>query len=662
MNFLNTARDWLLKGTVFALPLFFLPLTGEYFEFNKLALLVVATLVGLLLWALAQTRSEFVLRTTPFDLPVLVVAGVFLLATLLVSPNKYDDLLVPGTTSIILAGTLFYFLLVQHQARASLASLFLAGGAISALISVLVGIGGPWFLANYLTLPAWLTQASFATTGGLLPSITLFAVLTVFALALVLETRRASLSPSAVLMLIIVVAGLVASVYQGLPGAPGAIALLPLTTGWAIALETLKRNILLGVGPGNFIEAFNRFRSIDYNSSSVWTLRFAVSSNWYLHVWTVAGLLGIGSFLWMVWTIVKRLRARVSTPVAWGLVATMVVFLLAPANLVLIFAFYLFLALFAVPQAQELTLQFAARGEYAGRRTNLLPGFIAMVLIALGIAVGYFGGRAYAAEMSYRKALNALAVNDGRGAYLALVEAINLNPRADRYRTTFSQTDLAIANSIASKKELTDQEKQTVAQLVQQSVREAQAAVALHRNNAATWENLARIYTSLIPFAKDAEGFATQSYQQAASLDPVNPLLRVAFGGVYYSLKQYDNAIRVFELAVAAKPDFANAHYNLAVALREKGDTARALQEMRAALSLLPVGSNDYNKAKTEVDELQKKVDAEVPPAGEPQGSGTQPALTEPQPAPSPAIEPKLDLPESAAPPPTESAEPSPAL
>lgn len=662
MRFFESAQSWLITGFFFLLPLFFLPITSEFFAFNKLTLLVLVTLVGWILWALSKTQGEFRFRVTPFDLPVLAFALVFLVSSILVSPNKYDAFLFPGTTTWILAGTLLYFLVLQDNKPSRFLQPLLTGVAIAAVVSTLSGVGVLASLGKLLNFPVWATQPGFSTTGDLLTAITLYGVVGVFALAQVIESRRTKYSPMGVALLVLVVAGLVASVYQAIPGKNTSLALLPLGTGWAIALETLKQNLLLGVGPGNFVEAFNRFRPVDFNSSSVWTLRFITSSNWYLTVWTVAGLLGIGSFLWLAWTVLKRIRGQILTPVQWALVATLVLFLVLPATLPLIVAFYLFLAVVGASYGQELALQFAAReAGISGRRTNLMPGIIALLAAAVLIGVGYYGGRAYAAEMKFRDALNASAANDGIGTYNALNEAIRLNPSVDRYRTTASQINLAIANSIAQKKDLTEEERKNVAQLIQQAVQQSQAAVALHRTNAGAWENLARLYQSLISFAQDAKDFSIGSYQQAIALDPVNPLLRISFGGLYYSLKDYDNAIRVFELAVASKPDFANAHYNLAIALRDKGDIARAAQEMQATVSLLKEGTADYDKAKSELDELQKKVAETATPSAQPKQGANQPPLQAPSPAPTPAIDPQLDLPDTAAPPSTESAEPTPA-
>ncbi|KKS54271.1 MAG: Tetratricopeptide repeat domain protein [Candidatus Gottesmanbacteria bacterium GW2011_GWA1_42_26] len=87
-------------------------------------------------------------------------------------------------------------------------------------------------------------------------------------------------------------------------------------------------------------------------------------------------------------------------------------------------------------------------------------------------------------------------------------------------------------------------------------------------------------------------------------------MLRVNLGGVFFTLKRYDEAIQQFQISVALKSDFANGYYNLAAALREKGDFAQAANAMRAVLKIVPVNSEDYKKAEKELEEIVKKVPA----------------------------------------------------
>ena len=72
--------------------------------------------------------------------------------------------------------------------------------------------------------------------------------------------------------------GLGLTIYQILPGKDTSLAFLPYRDSWAIAIEAFKQSPLFGVGPGNYLSAFNRFRPVGFNNYQVWNFRFANAS------------------------------------------------------------------------------------------------------------------------------------------------------------------------------------------------------------------------------------------------------------------------------------------------------------------------------------------------------------------------------------------------
>jgi tetratricopeptide (TPR) repeat protein len=146
-----------------------------------------------------------------------------------------------------------------------------------------------------------------------------------------------------------------------------------------------------------------------------------------------------------------------------------------------------------------------------------------------------------------------------------------------------------------------------------------------------------------MPLAEGSDAFAVQSYRQAVALDPLNPNLRVALGGIHYSRRDFENAARIFELAVATKPDHANARYNYAFALQETGALDQAITQMTTVLSLITnKESADFAAAQKALSDMQAKKAVQ---------GGTGEELTPPQEAQEPVLEPPLDLPEGSEPP-----------
>lgn len=131
---LNRIVEYMIKGLVFLLPLFFLPWTVEFFEFNKQALLWLVVILAAVLWLVkmvysvrnsgggvisngARFEKKIIFKRTPLDIPILT----FLLVTMLASIFSQDRLAsffgYFGAASNgwlgLLALTIFYFLIIN---------------------------------------------------------------------------------------------------------------------------------------------------------------------------------------------------------------------------------------------------------------------------------------------------------------------------------------------------------------------------------------------------------------------------------------------------------------------------------------------------------------------------------------------------------------------
>ncbi len=639
--------NWGLIILAFLIPLFFLPLTTEFYEFNKNVLLI--GMAGLLFvgWGLKMlSEKKVAFKSTPFDLPVLGLAAAFTLSTLLVSVNKWEALWLPGGTGTILALTALYFILTNNLEKEFLGraiNAFFLSAAVLALVAVYQFIGVGQVLVPANAGLEWLRVKTFTPAGGPLVLAVFLGVILILTLGRIYAgwKNQKSLfdggSVGLLVILVIVASGLGLTLYQLLTTAKPI--LLPLTAGWFVALEAFKRFPLLGVGPENFLVAFTQGKPISLNLGELWAVQFGVSANYYLQVLTTVGILGLGALLILLWRVIKKglgEKGADSRELVLCLLAVFLILALLPANLLLLVTFYLLLGLLGTTLTTS----------EIKKESNWLPTVLFLVII-LAVGASFYGmGRVFAAEVYFRQSLEAAAKNLGTDTYNLQVKTIQTNPYNDLYHIAYSQTNLALANSLATKKDLTDQDRQNVSQLIQQSIREAKAAAALDPGKAQDWENLAAIYRQLINVAQGSDQWTIAAYNQAISLDPANPLLRLNLGGVYYSLKNYDEAIRQFGIAINLKPDFANGHYNLAAALGEKGLVAEAITEMEQTQALVEPGSNDFKKVAQELEALRAKLPKQEPQTGP---AGTPETLTPPA-SPIPEITPPLTLPKDVQP------------
>jgi len=92
-NILNKIIVYLIMGLIFLLPLFFLPWTEEWFEFNKQYLLWLVVAMRVILWAgkMFSDGKRLVLKRTPLDIPILTFLLIIFLSSLL-SIDKFSSL------------------------------------------------------------------------------------------------------------------------------------------------------------------------------------------------------------------------------------------------------------------------------------------------------------------------------------------------------------------------------------------------------------------------------------------------------------------------------------------------------------------------------------------------------------------------------------------
>jgi hypothetical protein len=596
--------SWTIALFAFLLPLFFLPLTAEFYLFNKTILLYFV--VGLLLavWAIKIFfEQKLSLRKNSLNGPVLSLMLAYLLSAFIQAPNRMESL--TSQAGVVLALGLLYFIMVNHLRGKEAAAKIMA----SFLVSLLV-LSGLTLLAALNILPktglAWLQSRAWTPTGSVLTTINLILIFLPATLYWAWKNKKP-----------------LEKIFLFLTGGLGILSLAAITAlfldktlnftyllpqyGWQISVEGLKnlRTALFGVGPGNFLSAFSRFRPIELNNTSLWAMKFTTNSNQYLHLLSTVGLLGLAGYLWLVWQSLKKenwqgslMRKVIYLCLAAGFISQLVL----AANLLTLGVTLMLAGLLAATQSPQKTDQ---------PRSSLPQAAvwgIAAAAAVLILAVFYWEGRVWLADYYFRRSLLAAQENKGLETYNFQLKAINLNPFKENYRVSYSNTNLALANGLASQADLTDQKKANINQLISQAIREAKAATSLNPQISDYWINLAVLYRNLINAAEEAGQWATASYLQAVRTDPTNPLLRVEFGGLFYALEDYDRAINQFIQSVNLKPDYANGYYNLSVAYRAKEDWQNAFQNMQLVLSLIPLDSPDYQKASAELEELRAKL------------------------------------------------------
>lgn len=618
---------------VFVFPKFGIPhaIPKEIFGIITISLFLV-------LWSVRSIiKSETTFSIGKFDLGVLLIGLTYVLSAVIKTPNKMETFFLPGTATFIIIAVIFYFLVNQLDKRAKnliLMAFFTSGIFVS--ISILftqLGVFG-----KIPQLPAFIKSPSFAPVGGALPSaLYLFALLPI-GIAFIIKEKELVKRMFWVVASAIIIFGITVAVLSILPDKAQSIVFPNMNTSWGIVVDTLKQSPIWGTGPDNYVTAFSLFKPVTFNQTGLWLAKFSTANNFYFTLITELGFAGLIAFAVLLFSIYKSMLINLKQK-EWEVLSPVfiiVLFAIFPSAPVLVFLLMGLLAVFSKSEEKTVSLS-----------NNRVPSAIIAAPIFIGIIVlTIFGTTAVKAELTYQKSLVALVNNNAMDTYNLMTQAATINPYVDRYHASLAQVDMALATSIANKKDLTDTDRTSITQLISQAINEGKATVTLNPSRSGNWEILAQIYSSIMPFAQGSDQFAIQTYTQAVALDPVNPNLRIALGGIYYALGRYDNAIETFKLAVLTKANFANSHYNLAIAYREKKDYDNAIAEMNTVLTLVTLGTPDYTLAKNTLEALEKSK-----PAVTASTTGAE-NLTTPQKQET-IIKPPLELPKEATPPAT---------
>ncbi len=635
IKILENLEKYILYIVVGVFPVFVLPYFASPFVVPKEILLITISMLALISWFIRNfLKGSTSWSIGKFDLGVILIALAYLVSGIFQTPNKMEAFFFPGASTFVIAAAIVYFLVNQLEKKEKNTVLisFLISGILLSLTLFFTQLG---IFAKIPQLPSFLRDSTFNPLSGAVPSLVYLLSILPVAIILILKEKDIVKKTFFAVSTAIVIFGVFLMGSTMLPNNPQAPKFPSVQTSWEVSIEALKKSPILGVGPANYLTAFNIFRPLAYNQTDIWAVRFTTASNFYFTLLTEVGFVGLIAFAVLILSVYKSFSGESKwdkLPLLFFLV--LLAFLPTPPQL--LFILFILLAVYSASENKSVSL-------VAPESTKAPLVLAGIPVLAAVIAIIFFGTKVLAAEITFKGSLDALGKNDAKLTYDLMTKAVNQNSKVDRYHASLAQVDMALASSLAAKKDLTDQDKKTVTQLVQQAINEGKNTVILNPQRSGNWELLGQIYKNIMPFATGADEFAIQTYTQAVALDPNNPNLRIALGGVYYALGRYDEAIDAFKLAVLSKPDLANAHYNLAVAYREKKELDRAIAEMNAVLTLVAKDSPDYTLAQTTLEELEKNKSTK-------NTEGTD-NLQAPQPVGESNINPPIELPEEATPP-----------
>lgn len=375
------------------------------------------------------------------------------------------------------------------------------------------------------------------------------------------------------------------------------------------------KNLWLGSGPGTYIFDYAKFRPNEVNQSNFWNLRFDRGSSFFLTIlptWGLLPLLSLGFFVliggFLAWKkIIKKeeeqWEAFIFLP-PW--LAIILAFLLYPSNLTLNFLFFLlsgFIISLVYKKEKKLSFTKSPRLKIAAAVSFIILSLVIVTTLFLTI-------RRFDAEAAFSKAVKLDRNNGDLKEIITLIDkaATTNNFDASYYRNLATALLLQANQEITSigTAQPTEEQNNYLQALIAASINSAKKATEIEPRDVTNWLELASVYRTFTSLVPDTDVFAIKAGQTAINLEPNNPTNHLEFGKTYLTLaaalepltvsndptkkqtaeqkrKEYFTAAEnELNTAISLKPDFAPAHYQLALVFEQQGRLNEAVGKMES--------------------------------------------------------------------------------
>ena len=332
---------------ILLVPIFFLPITSEFFSFNKLALISIATILMIIMWGIKTiTGEKLEIIKSPIDKALLATLAVVILSTVF-SLNKTDSVF--GSQGrwlgLIAFSTIigYFYISTPSFKESKIGKLYLYAFVVSATISSLISTLS--YYKIYLGSQVFFRFQNFSLTGSINDAILMAVFASIASLMLVFSekfvprkiffsaivainfffiaiigtflgwvlfglgfilsiffTNRESLSKKNFMLSVIPLSAVLLPILALviIPTTKSVLVdktylgeiILPARESWAVATSTIRDYPTLATGISTFHLNYTRFKPLSMNNSYFWNIRFDKPYNEIFNSLSTIGVIG----------------------------------------------------------------------------------------------------------------------------------------------------------------------------------------------------------------------------------------------------------------------------------------------------------------------------------------------------------------------------------
>ena len=390
--------------------------------------------------------------------------------------------------------------------------------------------------------------------------------------------------------------------------------------GLDVVKEIIRGKPILGTGPESFVFNYVKHKPEGINQTVFWNIRFSNPPAEIYSVVSDLGILGLLSFLIiLVLFVIKAVKNLIKTVeeanilkrflevglfAAW--LGLAVGWFLYPQNFTLMFVFWLMFALYL---AESSIFKEKTYNLKKSPRILLLVSFAFVVMIVFIVGFLYIGGTRFVAEAKYKNGLDLIQEKGQLDKGIdKVIKSTIINPYEDRTYRVLSQLFLLKMNQDAGMPGIDQQQRINLIQVdAINAINSIVRATQLSPKDISNWLTRGQVYRQVMGFVNGADDWAETSYVEAAKLEPLNPFIFTEQGRIYTTkadliaaqaqkdkniqnqMNEYLNtALDNFNKAIEIKPDYAPAHFEIALVFDRQGKLDEAISRMAINRQLLP--------------------------------------------------------------------------
>jgi len=347
------------------------------------------------------------------------------------------------------------------------------------------------------------------------------------------------------------------------------------------------------------------YKPVPINRTSFWDVSFDAGRGFIPTLVSTTGVLGILSWLvflgLFIFTGIKFFYSGVKNSAHLD-VTTLLFFLMALYLFVASIFYFIGMVLFLLAMVFAgvfigLAHSAKSKGEisfsfFDDHRKSFFFMLFLILMIIVSVVAGFKYIQRFISVIYFTKTISAGSI-EGAESYIGKTLALNSN---DLYLRTYSQVYITKLGSIISRTReaaVSEEEKATLQNTLDQAVGGAQAAINYNPNNYLNFEMLGNVFqTAGLIGVKDAYANALTAYGQASALNPVNPRINLILSNISFVDGKTKEAKDYADKALSLKPDYIDGLITMSRIAKSQGNNAEALSYAEKALSLLPTNKD----------------------------------------------------------------------